>query len=68
MQQGLKRLGYGIEVTGTFDLQTNFVIRAFQSKFYPQTIHRKGIEFYNNDKSQYSWDLFSEHVLNKLLA
>ncbi len=68
LQQSLKRLGYGIEDTGIFDVQTNFVVRAFQSKFYPEIIHRKGIEFYNNDKSQYSWDLFSKRILDKLLA
>ena len=68
LQQDLKKLGYDIKDTGIFDVQTNFVIRAFQSKFYPEIIHRKGIDFYNNDKSQYSWDLFSKRILNKLLA
>ena len=43
------------------------MIKAFQSKFYPAIIYSKGIDFYNNDKSQYNWDLSSRQILNKLL-
>lgn len=67
MQQGLRKLGYAIDITGIMDKQTNFVIRAFQSKFYPKCIHQKGIAYYFNDESQYSWCVFSEEILQKLL-
>ena len=43
------------------------MIKAIQLKFYPAIIYSKGIDFYNNDKSQYNWDLSSRHILNKLL-
>ena len=38
VQGKFRKLGYNIEVTKIFDEQTNFVIRAFQSKFCPQII------------------------------
>jgi N-acetylmuramoyl-L-alanine amidase len=68
LQKNLKKLGYALEITGVFDQQTNFVIRAFQSKFCPKIIHKKGLEFYQNDESKYFWDSFSQQVLQKLLS
>ena len=67
LQKNLGKIGYALEVTGAFDLQTNFVVRAFQSKFCPKIIHESGLDFYQNDESKYSWDSFSETVLQKLL-
>jgi N-acetylmuramoyl-L-alanine amidase len=68
LQKNLKKIGYNIDETGEFDKQTNFVVRAFQSKFYPKIIRRKGLEFYQNINSQYFWDSFSEQILQKLLS
>ncbi|MGV2431910.1 MAG UNVERIFIED_CONTAM: peptidoglycan-binding protein, partial [Rickettsiaceae bacterium] len=42
IQQELKNIGYKIEITGNFDEQTNFVLRAFQSHFYQDIIWKKG--------------------------
>ena len=68
LQKNLKKLGYRIHLSSIFDTQTNFVVRAFQSKFYPKIIRQKGLGFYTNDASQYSWCSFSEHILQKLLV
>lgn len=68
LQRNLQNIGYKIDITGIFDVQTNFVIRAFQSKFYPKIILNKGIEFYQNNKSQYHWDSSSQIILEKLLS
>lgn len=67
LQKNLGKIGYELEVTCVFDLQTNFVVRSFQSKFCPEMIHENGLDFYQNDESKYSWDTFSESVLQKLL-
>lgn len=67
IQSKLKKLGYNIEITETFDQQTNYVIRAFQSKFCPYTIKELGLEYYGNLDSKYSWDLHSDNVLNALV-
>ncbi len=68
LQKNLKKIGYAIDTTGEFDQQTNFVIRAFQSKFYPKIIKKKGLEFFQNTNSQYYWDSFSEQILQKILS
>lgn len=67
LQMDLRKLGYEIDITGKFDLQTNFVIRAFCSKFYQGAIVKKGLAFYKNDKSLYNWDSFADLALKKLL-
>ena len=66
LQYKLQKLGYGIVITGEFDLQTNFVIRAFQAKFYPTMIQQLGLEFYQDNTSHYSWDSESEQILEEL--
>ena len=68
LQQNLRKLGYELEITSVFDMQTNFVVRSFQSKFYPEIIHQKGVDFYIDDNSQYIWCSFSELILQKLLS
>ena len=35
IQTALETYGYGIDVTGTYDVQTQFVVRAFQMHFRP---------------------------------
>ncbi len=65
LQQQLMGLGYKIEITGVFDEQTNFVVRAFLSKFCPEIIRDRGMEFYKDQDSRYAWDVFSEKMLNK---
>ncbi|WPY01022.1 N-acetylmuramoyl-L-alanine amidase [Candidatus Trichorickettsia mobilis] len=66
LQQDLQRIGYKIEITGTFDLQTNYVIRAFQSHFYPQLIIKLGKDLYHNNNYQYSWDEVSHEILQSI--
>ena len=66
IQSKLKKLGYDIEITGVFDQQTNCIIRAFQAKFCPHIIKKLGLEYYNNFNSKYSWDSYSDNVLDKL--
>ena len=67
LQHNLAQLGYKIEESSEFDMQTNYVIRAFQSKFYPELIRKKGVNFFNDFGSIYSWDSVSEEVLIRLL-
>lgn len=67
LQYNLGQLGYRIEETGEFDMQTNYVVRAFQSKFYPELLHKKGLKSFNDLESLYSWDSVSEEMLTKLL-
>ncbi len=68
LQQDLYTLGYKINISGQIDIQTNNVIRAFQSRFCAELIHSKGgIDFYQNALSIYDWDSFSEQVLQKLI-
>lgn len=67
MQQNLKLLGYKIDITGKFDDQTNCVVRAFQSHFNPAVIRKKGINFYQDYSSKYSWDRSSDQILEDLL-
>ncbi len=67
LQKNLSKLGYQLEVTSIFDIETNYVIRSFQAKFYPQIIKQKGIDFYNDNNSLYSWCIFSERILQRLL-
>ncbi len=67
LQHNLGQLGYKIEETAKFDMQTNCVIRAFQSKFYPELIHKKGLKFFNYFESIYSWNTVSEAMLQRLL-
>jgi N-acetylmuramoyl-L-alanine amidase len=66
IQIKLKKIGYNIEINGTFDQQTNYVIRAFQSKFCPHIIEESGLAYYNNPDSEYSWNSCAGNALNKL--
>ena len=38
MQAKFKDLGYGVQVTGKFDLDTKAVVTAFQSHWLPENI------------------------------
>lgn len=68
LQQKLQILGYKIESTGIFDSQTNYVVRAFQTHFYPQLITKFGKELYHDDHHLYPWDSVSNGLLHHLLA
>ena len=68
LQDNLKKLGYKIDLTGVFDKQTNFVIRAFQAKYNSNVIKTAGIDFYRNLNSIYSWDDVSQKILLNLLT
>ena len=63
LQNKLRKIGYKIEETGVFDEQTNYVIRAFQARFYPEKIKELGRDFYFDKSSRYSWDITSEQIL-----
>jgi N-acetylmuramoyl-L-alanine amidase len=67
LQHNLAKLGYKIEESSEFDMQTNYVIRAFQSKFYPELLRQKGLNFFNDFGSIYSWDSVSEEMLARLI-
>ena len=67
-QQKLSAIGYKIDLTSAFDLQTNYVVRAFQSHFYYKLIHIKGLDFYRDNSSKYEWNSSSEAILNNLLV
>jgi N-acetylmuramoyl-L-alanine amidase len=67
IQNKLKEFGYKIEQTGIWDLQTNFVIRAFQAHFLPNKIIEYGNDFYRSNTSKYYWDKDCEEILNNLL-
>src|SRR5690606_30936789 len=67
IQKKFKKLGYKIVITKNFDQQTNYVIRAFQSKFCPHLIRKLGLRYYKDPDSKYSWDSYSDIVLNDLV-
>ena len=67
IQKKFGKLGYKIAITENFDQQTNYVIRAFQSKFCPHLIRKLGLEHYKDPDSKYSWDSYSDIVLNDLV-
>lgn len=66
LQRKLKQIGYKITINGVFDNETNYVVRAFQSKFYPELIKKLGLKYYNDPKSRYVWTEFSQKILNNL--
>lgn len=67
VQTKLRKLGYNIEINGTFDQQTNYVVRAFQSKFCPNIIRDLGLPYYKNLDSKYAWNSYSDDVLDRLI-
>lgn len=69
LQEKLASIGYNVKVTGKFDDQTNYVIRAFQAHFFPNTIFNQGgIAFFQDENSHYHWDNHSQQILDFLLA
>lgn len=66
LQKNLSKLGYKIEFTGIFDVQTSYVVRAFQAHFNPRLLQKLGIDFYWSDDSKYFWDESSELILKDL--
>jgi N-acetylmuramoyl-L-alanine amidase len=67
LQQNLKNIGYKIEITGIFDDQTNFVVRAFQSHFAQKSIWKRGgIKYFRNPDSDFVWDDFSHSILSTI--
>lgn len=67
LQSNLSKIGYKIELTGIFDLQTNYVVRAFQAHFNPKLLQKLGMDFYWSDDSKYFWNKSSELILNNLI-
>ena len=67
LQKNLQRIGYKIELTSIFDLQTNYVIRAFQSHFNQKVIERLGLNFYQDNTSKYQWDEYSQKIITSFL-
>jgi N-acetylmuramoyl-L-alanine amidase len=76
LQRKLKKLGYKIEVNGVYDAQTCGIVRAFQSRFYPELIIEtvgieqyaslKNIEEYTSLKNVYYWTYKCDEILNLL--
>ncbi len=67
LQQKLKNIGYKIDITGIFDDQTNYVVRAFQAHFCQKSIwDRGGIEYFKNPDSVFHWDELSELIIQKM--
>ncbi|RYE06178.1 MAG: N-acetylmuramoyl-L-alanine amidase [Rickettsiaceae bacterium] len=67
LQSNLKQVGYKIDITGIFDLQTNYVVRAFYAHFYPHLIRTVGIDFYKDQNSQYFWNNVADQILAELV-
>lgn len=68
LQSDLLYFGYNTPQTGDFDLGTNYVVRAFLSRYYPKYImNLGGLDFYQNLESVYSWDKTANLILNYLL-
>lgn len=68
LQQKLAKLGYKIDEGSIFDPQTNYVVRAFQAKYNPELIRLKGLDFYRDPQSIYSWDSGSDIILDELIG
>ncbi|MGI4776307.1 MAG: N-acetylmuramoyl-L-alanine amidase [Janthinobacterium lividum] len=68
LQRNLRKIGYKIAMTGTFDLQTNYVVRAFYAHFYPSSIRKIGVNFYRDQDSKYSWNKTVAKILAGLIA
>jgi len=67
LQRKLRSIGYQIELSSIFDLQTNYVIRSFQSHFNPEAIERLGLDFYQDPDSRYQWDEISDIILSSII-
>ncbi|PCJ25947.1 MAG: N-acetylmuramoyl-L-alanine amidase [Rickettsiales bacterium] len=67
MQQRLQILGYKIDVTGIFDEQTNFVVRAFGAHYFPEILQEKGLAAYQKLDSKYDWYHGADAFLNELI-
>lgn len=67
LQEKLRGIGYNIQVSGIFDEQTNWAVRAFQSHFAQKAIwHRGGEVYFKDSKSLFPWDKYSEMVLGSI--
>ncbi len=66
IQEKLLKLGYEIKPTAIFDLQTNYIVRSFQAKYYSKLLLHKGLNFYSTKESIYDWCSESDAMLNKL--
>lgn len=68
IQVNLQKLGYKIDISKKFDEQTNYVVRAFLSRFCPEDLQSSvGIEGYFNLKKEYYWDEKAQFILDSLI-
>ncbi|MDF2964981.1 MAG: N-acetylmuramoyl-L-alanine amidase [Rickettsiaceae bacterium] len=77
LQARLMRLGYKLEVTGVYDMQTCGVVRAFQAHFCSEDVIKaigvekfveyKKIEDYPSLNGIYEWTSKCDHILDNLL-
>lgn len=68
MQNLLAQYGYLISQTGVFNEETNYVIRAFLSHFQRHYLIKSiGIKQYWTDQTKYSWDTYSQTILEALI-
>lgn len=66
VQEKLAAIGYDLDITGEWDERTNGVVRAFQAHFCAQGLRKKGVEFYRDMDSRYSWNAESEKALRSI--
>ena len=67
LQSNLQQFGYKITITKQFDMQTNYVVRAFLSRFCPEEVEKLGIDYYFSPDSKYKWSQKAELILATLL-
>lgn len=66
IQKALQTLGYKIDITSEFDMQTNYVTRAFQLHFCPKSIFFLQKNLFD-DNELYIWDEESTKILANLV-
>lgn len=70
LQNQLKDVGYQIEITQKFDEQTNYVVRAFYSKFCVSEIHHLGVDYdgFVENAYQHEWSEWAQSMLDDLVG
>jgi N-acetylmuramoyl-L-alanine amidase len=67
LQSNLQQFGYKIAITQKFDLQTNYVVRAFRSRFGSKEIGLLGVDYYFSPGSKYDWLQKDQLILDSLI-
>ncbi len=67
IQKQLQKLGYKIEITGKFDQQTNYVIRAFLLKFVPEYFSNLSLKEIQSEHTKFNWTIFAQECLDAIM-